>query len=297
MRRNALPGLPLDAHQVACALGLIATREAVCSGRSGRPPPGAPGAVPVPCGAPHGTLRAGPDSGMLVDSRGAGRTGRLSGSEPMMKQSDEAIGCATPPSEIEPPPRPSTPSAAVAASDLCRMCGLCCDGTLFGYVPITNDESVRLLRRLPILAPSSRLGLRVEQRCVALGPRGCDVYADRPAACARFICKLLARVTAGELDASDAHAMLASILVVVDRLDGALPPGTHLHNRRHLLAQVSERTTPELAAILSETWSDLATFDSLAAEHLFDSRSPEGHVRLPAAPKSARASGPPRRGA
>ncbi len=161
------------------------------------------------------------------------------------------------------------------ASRLCRVCGLCCDGTLFGYVPITNDESVRLLRRLPVLAPSQRLGQRIEQRCVALGPRGCDVYAERPGACARFSCKLLGRVERGELDPTEAEAVIASVQRVVDRLDLSLPPGPNVHVRRHLLPEIGARTSPELAAILQETWSDLALLDELIASHLVDPRRAE----------------------
>jgi len=33
--------------------------------------------------------------------------------------------------------------------DLCRACGLCCDGTLFGLVPVTAEEARRT--RLPLV--------------------------------------------------------------------------------------------------------------------------------------------------
>ncbi|HEX4512912.1 MAG TPA: YkgJ family cysteine cluster protein [Polyangiaceae bacterium] len=72
---------------------------------------------------------------------------------------------------------------------LCRSCGLCCDGSLFGRVPLAPSE-----------VPSARkVGLRViaseksfEQPCNALGQdRACAIYRARPAACRSFTCRLL----------------------------------------------------------------------------------------------------------
>lgn len=74
-------------------------------------------------------------------------------------------------------------------SALCLACGLCCDGSLFGFVPLEPAE----------IAPARARGLAViasgrgfEQPCPALRG-GCTLYAERPAACRRFTCRLLAR--------------------------------------------------------------------------------------------------------
>jgi hypothetical protein len=76
---------------------------------------------------------------------------------------------------------------------LCRSCALCCDGSLFGRVDLEPHEvdSARR-RRLHIVAN----GRAFEQPCAALGAapsegeRICTVYAERPRACARFVCRL-----------------------------------------------------------------------------------------------------------
>jgi hypothetical protein len=74
---------------------------------------------------------------------------------------------------------------------LCRSCGMCCDGSLFGRVPLEPDE-VQGARKnhLPVLAS----GQGFEQPCPALagaeGESGCSVYAERPRACRRFVCRL-----------------------------------------------------------------------------------------------------------
>jgi Fe-S-cluster containining protein len=74
---------------------------------------------------------------------------------------------------------------------LCRSCGLCCDGSLFGIGDLDPDE----------VEPARRLRLRVlpnargfEQPCAALSSSGaehrCSIYEARPRACRRFACRL-----------------------------------------------------------------------------------------------------------
>ncbi len=78
---------------------------------------------------------------------------------------------------------------------LCQSCGLCCDGSLFGRVPLGPEE----------VEPARRRGLRVldgrnafEQPCAALSVRettsgtrrACSIYDDRPLSCRRFACRL-----------------------------------------------------------------------------------------------------------
>jgi Fe-S-cluster containining protein len=91
-----------------------------------------------------------------------------------------------------------TPSAAEGElALLCRSCGLCCDGSLFGRVDLEPEE----------VEPARRLRLRVlhnakgfEQPCAALARSGpgldgclCTIYDDRPLSCRRFTCRLYDR--------------------------------------------------------------------------------------------------------
>jgi Fe-S-cluster containining protein len=81
---------------------------------------------------------------------------------------------------------------------LCQSCGMCCDGSLFGRVDLepTEVEAARRVR-LRVLGD----GKSFEQPCSALVPleprsagrRACGVYADRPASCRRFVCRLFDR--------------------------------------------------------------------------------------------------------
>ncbi|HEX3770515.1 MAG TPA: YkgJ family cysteine cluster protein [Polyangiaceae bacterium] len=76
---------------------------------------------------------------------------------------------------------------------LCRSCGLCCDGSLFGRARLDPDE-VEGARRRGLRVVAS--GASFEQPCAALvasPPFACSIYADRPRACGRFTCKLYER--------------------------------------------------------------------------------------------------------
>lgn len=75
---------------------------------------------------------------------------------------------------------------------LCRACGMCCDGSLFGRVglqpgevPIARRHGLRVLER----------GGAFEQPCPAFdgSGAGCTIYAERPQACRVFRCKLFER--------------------------------------------------------------------------------------------------------
>lgn len=79
---------------------------------------------------------------------------------------------------------------------LCRSCGLCCDGSLFGRVDLEPHEVVTARRhRLRVVAS----GTAFEQPCSALqagsagAERECVIYDERPAACRRFVCRLYER--------------------------------------------------------------------------------------------------------
>ena len=80
---------------------------------------------------------------------------------------------------------------------LCRSCGLCCDGSLFGRVDLEPEEvGPARRRRLRVVAS----GKSFEQPCAALasdatvrGERRCSIYAERPLSCRRFACRLYER--------------------------------------------------------------------------------------------------------
>lgn len=87
----------------------------------------------------------------------------------------------------------------MSVSTLCQTCGMCCDGTIFGSVPLGDGPSP--LPGLEVL----RQGVRaLPQPCQALEGTRCSRYEDRPEACRRFICLLAAAVDDGELELEEA---------------------------------------------------------------------------------------------
>ena len=88
-----------------------------------------------------------------------------------------------------------------AARELCGSCGLCCDGTLFSSVDVSEDEA-------PGIARASEGGrLKVLQPCPA-HEGGCRVYADRPRSCREFRCAPLEAMESGAMTPAQAKGLL-----------------------------------------------------------------------------------------
>lgn len=77
------------------------------------------------------------------------------------------------------------------SSNICLSCGLCCDGTVIGFVQVDKDE-LPALREIKILEEDEGKGIFLqpcEKFCDA-----CTIYDQRPKQCAIFKCGLLTSV-------------------------------------------------------------------------------------------------------
>lgn len=83
------------------------------------------------------------------------------------------------------------------SSSLCLSCGLCCDGTLIGFVQLDNDE-LPALRKVKQFEEASNHGFFL-QPCSEYCD-GCTIYEHRPKQCGLFKCGLLKSVEQKELD-------------------------------------------------------------------------------------------------
>lgn len=103
-------------------------------------------------------------------------------------------------------------NAALAPSAaLCTRCGFCCDGSLFGHVPVTDDEAASLpapLEAVPREGKKTRLAF--VQPCAAFSAH-CTVYDARPKTCRTYRCELLKAVEGGEQTYEHAHAIVARV--------------------------------------------------------------------------------------
>ena len=88
-------------------------------------------------------------------------------------------------------------------SELCVECGLCCDGSLFRFLPVEPGEveTYRALA-LPVVTQSGRLAMPLP--CSKLEKRCCTVYEKRPSGCRTFVCHLGRRLELGDVGFDEA---------------------------------------------------------------------------------------------
>lgn len=120
----------------------------------------------------------------------------------------------------------SARTVSQALSDLCVQCGLCCNGSLFDFVAISETEaSACQSMGLSVVEKAGRLGLRL--RCGALQGATCTKYEVRPSGCRSFVCALGKQLDAGQVTAEAALAVVreaqARVLALGAKLD---PPRT-----------------------------------------------------------------------
>ncbi len=143
--------------------------------------------------------------------------------------------------------------------DLCRGCGMCCDGTLFAYVPLREDEA-EPARRVGLPVVTSKDGPEFAQGCARYGEGGCAIYEARPHACSAFRCLTLQRLEAGEVSFVEAKRRVGRLRALASSLRAALG----------VVAPTSLRSTVTTrASTLAEAAED-ATFRRENAELLLD---------------------------
>lgn len=109
-----------------------------------------------------------------------------------------------------------------AIDQLCKSCGLCCNGVLFTDVKLDKDESHHRLVSLGLKLKKSGSTLKLCQPCPAHVGGLCSVYADRPQVCRKFECQLLRRVQAGTLQSARALEIIETTLAAQDDVQAAV---------------------------------------------------------------------------
>lgn len=106
------------------------------------------------------------------------------------------------------------------SSSICLSCGLCCDGTLIGFVHLEREEVPRVREIMPIEEAGGQ-GFFVHP-CSQLCGTSCQVYEHRPKQCAAFQCGLLKKVSAGEQSKSSAISSIEAVKVLRTELNALL---------------------------------------------------------------------------
>jgi hypothetical protein len=152
-------------------------------------------------------------------------------------------------------------SQAVNGSTLCLQCGLCCDGTLFGFAWLDDDETAR----------ARALGLPVEQRvdkqgrtrwsfpqpCVRHQDGCCTIYDEQPRRCARYTCRLLDGYVEGSRSFDDCLGVVKLVREMAAEIPATAPSITN-----------ETRTNPE-------TLMTLASLEMLYWKYFDDPEAPD----------------------
>lgn len=181
------------------------------------------------------------------------------------------------------------PPSVNLGEHLCLACGLCCDGTLFGHVRLADTDDAKRLKGLglPLLVSRTRPPvIRFRQPCAALcTDLRCRVYADRPAQCRAFECRVYQEALAGRLELPAARARVKQARRRADKVRKLLRAlgDTDEHcslDARFLKAQ-QRLESGQVDAADGETYAELTQAMhawQLLAHDVFHTRPPEEPV-------------------
>jgi len=141
------------------------------------------------------------------------------------------------------------------AQIICTSCGLCCDGTLFTHANLIPEDSDENLNAAGILAVQSSEKRYFQLPCHHLENRRCKIYHMwRPHVCGRFRCKILQRLSTGELSfeqgmeiAKKAREHIAELEHKINDTD--VPDKMSIHDRFKALE--SRQNVKDMSVILN----------------------------------------------
>ncbi len=93
--------------------------------------------------------------------------------------------------------------------NICLACGICCDGTLIGFVEVEAAEFSRLKGILEV-EESNQIGFFLhpcEKFC-----EKCTIYDQRPKQCGLFECKILKSYEQNEMDFTSATQIIQEVI-------------------------------------------------------------------------------------
>jgi Fe-S-cluster containining protein len=113
---------------------------------------------------------------------------------------------------------------ATHATDLCLVCGLCCQGVVHSHTALDTSE-LDLARELSLRVDMFEDGLGFHLPCPQYQDDHCTAYQRRPLACVNYQCELLRRFLAGEISLEESLFLIARTKEMVDQLWTRLPGG------------------------------------------------------------------------
>ncbi len=98
-----------------------------------------------------------------------------------------------------------------SSQTLCLSCGFCCDGTLFGSVPLAEADARAPLRANGIEIHTDADETFFMQPCDVHRGGCCQVYENRPANCRKYRCELLKKYERGDLSWAEAQQRIERV--------------------------------------------------------------------------------------
>jgi hypothetical protein len=173
---------------------------------------------------------------------------------------------------------------------LCRSCGLCCDGTLFARVHIQPGDVEPPLVAGGIRIQTSGARRYFEQPCPAYRDACCQVYADRPANCRKYRCKLLRKYEDGTITWADAQQTIQRARTLRDAAGAEAARVVPDGNRMPLVALLPLVPAPSALAAerdLRTAWAPAMLWLSALLDclHTHFQRPPQAEPAPPASPQ------------
>lgn len=147
----------------------------------------------------------------------------------------------------EPQDNQTAPAAELSP---CVGCGLCCDGTLFSWTRVKDNEE----------EPLTTAGLTVErdsekrffnQPCGFAQNGQCAIYAGRPTTCRVYRCKLLKGYESGAISREEALQTIGEALDLRSKVAAQDPRGVHNRSRQQLRGELAaSRQRPYVALMM-----------------------------------------------
>jgi hypothetical protein len=142
-------------------------------------------------------------------------------------------------------------NAGASSQTLCLSCGFCCDGTLFGSVPLEAADTLTPLEVAGIAIHVDEAETFFMQPCDAHREGCCQVYENRPANCRKYRCELLKKYESGGVSWDEAQQRIAHVRALKDTLAAELAPLVPHAGRWSIMSWVARAPTQrELAADL-----------------------------------------------
>lgn len=119
---------------------------------------------------------------------------------------------------------------------LCQKCGLCCNGTLFGFVRLVDEDIKHIQAHIPDVI-SQDTNKSFKQPCRYYRGKSCSIYGSwRPQACSIYLCNVLIRYRQKKLSFAEA----------VDVIEQTVAQAEQVRKKLSTVAGDHEKALPKL---------------------------------------------------